>query len=81
MGMHYSKIDTALKNLSAEDRIAALICSLVGRDTNSIRTILALLGTVSVMAQAMSDMNRYECANTIRDIADEIERLPQRSVC
>jgi hypothetical protein len=71
-------IDATLRNMPADDRVAALIVACVEYRPHVIGAILTLISTIKVMARALPQTCRIALAENLRDLADEVERRPRR---
>jgi hypothetical protein len=71
------EVDKALQGLDAEEKIAALVCSLVERGEGVAgATVCSLMGCVEYMAHSMSQADRYRTADVARQLAADVERIP-----
>jgi hypothetical protein len=66
-------INAALGELPLDDRVTALICSVIERRPQMMPALLSMLATLRVMARYSSIENKIAFAEFMRDAADEIE--------
>ena len=73
-------IDRALAEMPVDDRIVALVHSLIGPRHESMRTAFSLLSLFGAMAAhlQMNDIERVLIAEELRDIGDRIENARER---
>ncbi len=67
-------VDDALGDLPLDDRLVALVVSVITRRPEAIRAVLSLLSLTSVLARELPLAQRIALSEVARDVADEIER-------
>jgi hypothetical protein len=67
-------VDAALGDLPIDDRVAALVCSLITRKPQAVSAILSLCSLIAIMTSRL-DLSRMMVAEVVRDFADEIEHV------
>ncbi len=67
-------VDDALGGLPLDDRLVALVVSVITRRPEAIRAVLSLLSLTSVLARELPLAQRIALSEVARDVADEIER-------
>jgi hypothetical protein len=70
-------IDEALRGLSVDDKIAALILSLIEYRPDAVGAVVSLIATIGVMTRGLSQTNQVMLAELLRDCADRVERRRQ----
>jgi hypothetical protein len=73
------KIHNTLRVLPVDDRVAALVVSLIERRPDAVDSVLSLIAAIGVLTRGLSLVNRFALAEAMRDCADVIER-PRREV-
>ena len=68
-----AQIDAAFGDLPLDDRVAALVVSMVTRRPEAMLACVSLLSLVSVLASEMSLVDRVTLAELARDAADHVE--------
>lgn len=66
-------VDEALGNLPLLDRIAALVCSVITRKPEAVKSTVAMIATATAMAKLLDGPERVALAEILRDSADEVE--------
>ena len=77
-------IDRALAEMPVDDRIAALVVSLIGSRHESMRTTYSLVSLLGALTAhlPMTDIERVLIAEELRDLGDRIEHAQdQLSAC
>ena len=67
-------VDDALGDLPLDDRLVALVVSVITRRPEAIRAVLSLLSLTSVLTRELPLAQRIALSEVVRDVADEIER-------
>lgn len=72
-------IDTALRDLSLDDRIAALVLNIIER-REGVEAMSSLVAVIGAMSKSQLLTQRFAIAEMLRDTADVIERLQSQPV-
>ncbi len=67
-------INAVLCELPIEDRMCALVASILSRKREADPGVLSMLAVTTAMAKLLSARERMMVAELVRDTADEIER-------
>ncbi len=67
-------IHDVLNNLPIEDRLAALLASIIASNPNGLAVSLRMISVTAKMSQGLSSQSRYRLAERLRDVADVLER-------
>ena len=67
-------VDDALGDLPLDDRLVALVVSVITRRPEAIRAVLSLLSLTSVLTRELPLAQRIALSEVVPDVADEIER-------
>jgi hypothetical protein len=74
MSLNARIINAVLHELPADDRLAALICSVIERKPQAMSALVSMVAVIGVMSRHLSDTNRIALAEIFRGCADHIER-------
>ena len=72
-------IDTALRDLSLDDRIAALVLNIIER-REGVEAMSSLVAVIGAMSKSQLLTQRFAIAEMLRDTADVIDRLQSQPV-
>jgi hypothetical protein len=67
------KIHSMLRGLSTDDKVAALVVSLIERRPDAVDSTLSLIAAIGVLTRNLSLVNRYALSEAMRDCADMVE--------
>ena len=68
-------IDELLGDAPFDDRVSALVVSIITRERQSIKACLSLLSLVGIIARyGLTQSERVLLSEMVRDVADDIER-------
>jgi hypothetical protein len=67
-------IHKMLCGLPLDDRLAALIVSLIERKPDAVDSVLSLIAVIGVMTRGLGVIKSFALAEALRDCADVIER-------
>lgn len=71
-------VDAALAGLSVDDRIAALVVSILTRRPQAVRAVLLMIAATVSLTRGLSHRDKVMLAECMRDAADETERRREK---
>jgi hypothetical protein len=72
-GNRVRRVDAALGGVPLDERVSALVVSLVTRRTEGVRAIVSLFGLISAIGSFLRVEERILLAELARDVADRLE--------
>jgi hypothetical protein len=73
-------IDDALGDLPLDDRLAALLVSIITRRLQAVDAVVSMVAVIGAMTRGLSVANWFALAELLRDCADTIERRATSTV-
>lgn len=67
-------VDQVLGDLPLDDRLVALVVSIITRKPQAIPAVLSMIAATAAMTRGLSHNNRVMIAELLRDCADHVER-------
>jgi hypothetical protein len=67
-------IHEVMRLMSYDDRLTALVCSVISTRRDAISSAIYMVESASVMSIALSGREKTRLASKMRDTADELER-------
>jgi len=69
-----SDIHEVMRSMSYDERLTALVCSVISTRRDAISSAEYMIESASVMSIALSGREKTRLAHKMRDTADELER-------
>jgi len=63
-----------VRSMSYDDRLTALVCSVIRTKQEALASAVYLVESANVMSFAMSTRERLKLVSKMHDVADELER-------
>ncbi len=67
-------IHDTLNGLPVEDRLSALLLSIMQANPNALAVSLRLVTVTAMLSKGLSQVNRFKVSEAMRDTADALER-------
>ncbi len=67
-------IQDTLRGLAIEDRLAALLMSIIECNPNALAVSLRMVAVTAKMSEGLSSESRFKISEAMRDAADVLER-------
>jgi 23S rRNA C2498 (ribose-2'-O)-methylase RlmM len=67
-------IHDTLATLPVEERLSALLVSIIQANPNALAVSLRLVRVTATMSKGLSNINRFKVSEAMRDAADKLEQ-------
>lgn len=71
------EINQMLDEIPSDDRVVALLVSILMRESEAVPSLVKLLAALTALASHLSKERRFLIAELLRDAADQTERVQQ----